>query len=567
MFNQHKIRLQKELEGYWEFTRAKSKNRIPKSYNMKLYVPGCWENNIQMINYRGYGAYRKTITIDNTSNIRLNFKGVSHTADVYFDGEYVAHHYNAYTEFYANISGVNKGEHEIVVIVDNTFTEDSSLHIPNDYYTYGGLIRPVVMEVIPDVYIKNINFTPTFSNCKWNSDIEVVLENMSDRMQKVKTEAFLDDVIIISKDESDWIEINPESEIKLKIKKEFENVKEWNEQTPNLYMLKIKLYGYGDDNPIDDLIDRVGFRNISVKNGKILLNGKPIFIRGLNRHEDFAGAGCSIPMQLAAVDMYLMKDMNANSVRTCHYPNDERFLDMCDELGMYVWEENHARGLKLEQMLNPNFERQCKDCIQEMISSHYNHPSVIIWGILNECASETPEGRRMYEKQFKQIKSMDKSRPVTFATCRHFNDICLDLVDIVSINRYFGWYDNRYTLDEIKQGYQEELEWINSTEGKGKPIIISEFGAGGIYGYRNPVQCKWSEDRQRDILEKTLSLYLKRPEICGTYIWQFADCRITDDMRAIKRPRTMNNKGMVDEYRRPKLAYSVVKQYYGNHKY
>jgi beta-glucuronidase len=563
MFDQHKVRFQKELEGYWEFTKVQSKATLPKGYNSKLFVPGCWENNIQMIDYRGYGAYRKTITFDKASNIRLNFKGVSHTADVYFDGKHIAHHYNAFTEFSVNVPRVSEGKHEVVVIADNTFTEKSSLHIPNDYYCYGGIIKPVVLEAIADVYIKNISFTPIFSNGKWSSDIKIILENISDKPYKVNTDILLNDAAIISKDNNDWIDVSPNSETVLNFSKEFDNVKEWTAQTPNLYMLKVQLYEFGDDSPIDDLIDRVGFRTITVKDSKFLLNGEPIFIQGFNRHEDFATSGCSIPMQLAAIDMDLMKDMNANAVRTCHYPNDERFLDMCDEQGIFVWEENHARGFKLDKMLNPNFERQCEDCIDEMITSHYNHPAIIIWGILNECASETLEGRRMYEKQFEQIKSMDKSRPVTFATCRHFNDICLDLVDIVSINIYYGWYGEEKNKEEIEQSYLKELEWINSTEGKGKPIIISEFGGGAIYGTHSPTRCKWSEERQYDILKNTLSIYLNRSEICGTYIWQFADCRVTDEVWGIQRPRTMNNKGVVDEYRRPKLSYSIVKELFG----
>lgn len=150
-----------------------------------------------------------------------------------------------------------------------------------------------------------------------------------------------------------------------------------------------------------------------------------------------------IPVQLMAQDLDLMADMGANAVRTCHYPNDERFLDLCDERGFLVWEENHARGLKLHDMQNPNFERQCEDCIREMIENHYNHPAIVIWGILNECASDTPEGRVMYQKQFEQIKSLDTTRPTTTATCQHFKDLCLDLPDVVSFNIYSGWYSGR----------------------------------------------------------------------------------------------------------------------------
>ena len=125
-------------------------------------------------------------------------------------------------------------------------------------------------------------------------------------------------------------------------------------------------------------------------------------------------------------------------IRDSHYPNDELFLDMCDERGIMVWEENHARGLGIDGMNNPNFDQQCENCIREMIGNHYNHPSIIIWGILNECASHTEEGREKYKKQYEQIQSMDKSRPTTSATCQHFKDICLDLPDIVSFNQYPG---------------------------------------------------------------------------------------------------------------------------------
>ena len=104
--------------------------------------------------------------------------------------------------------------------------------------------------------------------------------------------------------------------------------------------------------------------------------------------------GAAIPYPLMVQDMELMIDMGANMVRTSHYPNDERFLDLCDERGIFVWEENHARGLNLQQMQHPNFQQQCEDCNREMVINHYNHPSLIIWAILNECASDTVKEER-----------------------------------------------------------------------------------------------------------------------------------------------------------------------------
>lgn len=254
-----------------------------------------------------------------------------------------------------------------------------------------------------------------------------------------------------------------------------------------------------------------------------------------------------------------MQDTGANAVRTCHYPNDERFLDLCDERGMLVWEENHARGLTLENMQNPYFEKQCEDCIDEMIYNHYNHPSIVIWGILNECASETKEGREMYKKQYEQIKLLDQTRPTTSATCRHFTDICLDLPDIVSFNMYSGWYEDVSVMER----HNRQMEWIASTGGADKPVIVSEFGAAAIYGYRDRGRSKWSEERQADIITENVKVYMEDDRLTGIFIWQFADCRVTEEGKWFStRARSHNNKGIVDEYRRPKEAYDVVKKWF-----
>ncbi|MCD8180409.1 MAG: beta-glucuronidase, partial [Firmicutes bacterium] len=392
-----------------------------------LPVPSCWEQHPDFANYRGKGTYTKNVYVTRSGNIRLEFKGVSHTADVYFDGEKIAHHYNAFTPFSAVVKDVCEGEHEIRVEVDNSFSEHSALHIPNDYYTYGGITRPVAMENIADVYIKSVHFTPYMKSGKWNAKIEVNIANLSDSTINVRVKSTLADAEMSG-------EISVGEDATAVFEHEFDNVKAWSNTEPNLYMLNTVLSVNGAET--DDLLERVGFRTVEVRDTKIYLNGEPIYLKGFNRHEDYAVDGCAVSLQHMVQDLDLMRDMNANAVRTCHYPNDERFLDLCDERGMLVWEENHARGLLLEDMQNPNFERQCEDCIREMIENHYNHPSIVIWGILNECASETEEGRRMYKKQYEQIKSMDLTRPTTSATCRHFTDICLDLPDVVSFNMY-----------------------------------------------------------------------------------------------------------------------------------
>lgn len=544
LFEQHNIRKIKELDGIWDFYPER-KNTV-----YKMPVPGCWEQHPDFYTYRGKGTYVKTIYVEASCTLRLEFKGVSHTADVYFDGEHIAHHYNAFTPFSTIVKRVEKGEHEIKVLVDNSFGGDSALHMPNDYYSYGGITRPVSMARIAETYIKNIRFTPYMEAGIWKGLLEVIINNTSTETAKVNLVSTLDKYEMVF----DNVEIQSYSEIKVSLKQQFPDVTCWSNETPKLYNLNTVLYLEG--NPVDDLIERIGFRTVKVEGTKILVNGEKVFLKGFNRHEDYATVGCAIPLQLMVQDMDIMLDMGVNALRTCHYPNDERFLDLCDERGILVWEENHARGLGLKEMQNPNFDKQCEDCIREMIENHYNHPSIIIWGILNECASETEEGRAKYKMQYEQIKSMDTSRPTTSATCRHFTDISLDLPDIVSFNMYSGWYEDV----PVKGRDEEEIQWIKSSGGEGKPIIASEFGAAALYGYRDRSRCKWSEERQADIIEESLKVYMNDDNITGVFIWQFADCRVTEEGNWFAtRARCHNNKGVVDEYRRPKIAYDIIK--------
>lgn len=548
LFEQHRIRNQKELEGIWDFVTEDGRK-------YSLTVPGCWEQHPELIKFRGKGTYTKKVYVSQNTNLRLEFKGVSHTADVYFDDVFVMHHYNAFTPFSGVIREVMPGEHVIRVEVDNSFSEKSALHIPNDYYTYGGLTRPVVLEEIAAVYIENIHFTSKLEADKWTGEIEVWIRNIADTTANVDMICDLAGEHIAEKD----IQITANTNKRIVIKHSFEEVEPWSMENPKLYMLNVQLMQ--DGQIIDDLMERVGFRDVSLEGTQLCLNGKPVFLRGFNRHEDYGVIGCAIPPQLMVQDMELMQDMGANAVRTCHYPNDERFLDLCDEHGMLVWEENHARGLDLERMQNPYFDEQCKNCIDEMIANHYNHPSIVIWGILNECASETEEGREKYKMQYEQIKELDKTRPTTSATCRHFTDICLDLPDVVSFNMYSGWYQDVSVLER----HNKEMDWIATAGGAGKPIIVSEFGAAAMYGYRDRGRSKWSEERQADIIEENLRVYKEDDRLTGIFIWQFADCRVTEEGGWFAtRARSHNNKGIVDEYRRPKEAYDVVKHWFTN---
>lgn len=561
LFNQHVHRKQSELDGFWDFTPLETPSNLPDTFSDKILVPSCWESNIKYSTYRGYGLYRRKIHVDEETSLRLFFYGVSHKATVFFDKIEVGNHYNAYTGFEIILKDIAPGDHELMVLVSNNFDQDSALHLPNDYYSYGGITRPVSLEYINKLYIKDVQFTPIWEDGLWSANVKVSICNISSSSQSFGLKCLLNSQSIYENQE-EIRSIDSGEEIIINFSYTAVDVMPWSPESPHLYFLTTQIINPYLGEVVDDLIERVGFRSITVQGNRLLLNNEPFIFKGFNRHEDFNLSGNAITVQEGNIDLNFLSDMGANAVRTSHYPNDTHFLDMCDERGFAIWEENHARGLSLDQMDHPNFRVQCYNCNQEMVTQHYNHPSILIWGILNECASDSSEGRTHYHEQLNQIRSLDQTRPLTFASHQHFKDICFDLVDIVSVNLYHGWYGEHKTVHGLQKAYEEELEWIQSTPGHGKPIIISEFGAGALYGYHSPQRVKWSEERQADIIDQCLSLYLHRQEIVGTFIWQLADCRVTDEVWGIQRPRTINNKGILDEYRRPKMAYSKVKDHY-----
>ncbi|MDE5894249.1 MAG: hypothetical protein K2H45_15145 [Acetatifactor sp.] len=561
-FTTHRIRKQEELTGkLWVFSPLQGESA---GEQFQVPTPSCWENYPDFGLYRGEGIYSTQFAGE--GNLRIVCKGVSHTATVLLDGRCIAEHYNAYTAFSTVVPAVPAGIHTLEIIADNRFSEKSALHVPNDYMSYGGVTRPVVLEQVADAYIEQVHVTPSFREGCWHARIEVTVHNILRTKHSDESGGSIAD---------EFCSVYKTADILVTIAGEtlsfparalpagrsihtgelaFCDVIPWSCETPVLYEVEAVLQK--DGQPFDDLIDRFGFREIRTEGKHILLNGRPLRIKGLCRHEDHPQFGCALPFAAMANDLALIKHLGANSVRTSHYPNDEIFLDLCDEQGILVWEENHARGLSLEQMQNPNFEPQAEQVIQEMIEQHYNHPSIYIWGILNECASDTEYGRDCYRRQFDLIRSLDCSRPCSFASCKVKCDISLGLPDVVSYNIYPLWYHDTPPGKYLNDLYQ----WVQKeTEGKGKPFLITEIGAGGIYGHRSTYSAKWSEEYQARALKEQIEAVLSYLDCAGIYIWQFCDIRISEE-GWYGRPRTMNNKGIVDEYRRPKLCYEVVKK-------
>lgn len=546
-FQSHTVRDVQSLDGKWDFVVSDAR-RPPGRFDRKAPVPGCWETSVPgLVRFRGVAWYRRTFTLKKAANVLLRFGGVSHTADVFVDGKRVAHHYDAFTPWSAPIQKLSKGKHTLAVRVDNTFGDHSALHIENDYYTYGGITRPVELHLVPDVSIDRIHTTTErVGRGKWKLAVKVhLLRSSRDRGKRtVRVEIAGRAVDVATSRDTAALMLEGLA------------VRPWEIGKPKLYDLHVTLLD--GEQPADDLVERIGFRTVQVDGRRLLVNGKPVKLVGFNRHEDHPDFGCAIPLAQMKRDLDIMQDLGANFVRTCHYPNDQRFLDLCDERGIAVWEESHARTVDLD---HPKFEAQIAASTDEMLRSHVNHPSILIWGCLNECHAVKRSWVAKHARVLRQMKRFDPSRPVTYASNDWERDRGFRHADIVSWNRYDNWYGGRHSEGNVERELKRMLKWLHTTNSGGadKPVIMSEFGAGAIPGWSSAIGERWSEEYQSVALEECLRIYLNHRDVVGAAIWQFCDVRVTEAWWP-HRPRCMNNKGVVDQYRRPKPSYAVVRK-------
>jgi beta-glucuronidase len=202
--------------------------------------------------------------------------------------------------------------------------------------------------------------------------------------------------------------------------------------------------------------------------------------------------------------------------------------------------------------------------MRETIQRDYNHPSIVIWSIQNESKSSSKEGRTLFSKIAEDIRSLDSSRLISFASACGKNDICFDLVDVICWNMYPGWYDDDLPLDDLDIRFckrlRDDRKWLDE-KGFDKPYMVTEFGAGAVPGettFHDGI--RWTENYQEKLLQKTIKALIDSKSVQGFYLWQFCDIRTALNSKiCLGRPRCFNNKGVVDEHRNPKRAFDAVK--------
>ena len=551
-FQEHFQRHTQSLNGFWDFAFLGDidPDDIDLStlrYQDKMAVPGCFDATPKYAGKRGLTAYHKEILISKPGRQRLAFDGVNHWGRLFINDEQIGEHCGGFGPFEIDFELTQTGWVELTILVDNRINyHRCPLHLDYmDWYHYGGISRAVTLHSlgtawIEDLRIKTIAINPPAIQ------VDVVLQSTQ--------ETTADCVLLINDEEVLTEPMTVKEGIRFNLNIDLEEAHLWSPEHPHLHTLRL-IFGE------DDRTERFGIRTITTKGQQLLLNGKPIRLLGFNRHEIHPDFGHALPDMILMTDLQLLKDMGCNFIRGSHYPQDPRFLDLCDEQGFLVWNESIGWQHTAEHLNDPFFIQNQLTNINEMVRSAYNHPSVILWGILNESRSDDPDCRQGYETLLSEIRSLDDSRLITYATCHPYEDLNYDLVDVISINRYPGWYEEQ--LENIPDILDRLSAHVDS-QWADKPLIISEIGAGAIPGWRDRNEDRWSEQYQRKLYQIVIEhLFETRHRVCGLALWVFADFRsIETTQRLLGRPRGYNNKGCVDEYRRPKLSYDLVKEKY-----
>lgn len=537
-----------DLSGLWDFLPlAKPTARPPRpaAYHEKLAVPGVWECAFRHFSHRGFGWYRRMFQFPpgTTGAVRLHFGAVSHTVDVWVDGKQVGRHTGAHTAFDVVLPHLAAGPHELCLQIGNTFGPHNPLIVEHqDIHLYGGPTRALYAEVLPDVRIARASAIPTREGHRWWLDVSVTLDR-SGAATKGPAE------ITITLDDRTLGRVPVGRNGRGSARLAAGPVELWSPDRPRLYTVRLA----ADD---DVWQERIGFRTIATRGRQLLLNGEPLILKGVNRHEFHPDFGPALPLAVHLRDIEILKELGANFVRGSHYPNDPLFLDLCDESGILFWEELSHWGTRLDVMRTPEFMKQSLAQLDEMVEQHRHHPSIVLWGMLNEADTDKPAARRIVKTFVDRFHALDATRPVTFASNRLEKDCCLDLVDVVALNTYPGWYSG--DLPDCEALTRDRVDLLVRRSGN-KPLILSEFGAAALSGVRSLEMRKWTENFQAELLRRVIGVAQNSRTISGVALWQFCDVRTS---RAIwnSRAREYNNKGILSERREPKLGFYAVKE-------
>jgi beta-glucuronidase len=524
-----------------------------------LTVPGDWNSQRpELFLYEGPVWYRRLFELDPDPEKRyqLHFGAVNRIARVYLNGEPVGEHVGGFTPFAFEVTGrLMAGSNTLVVQADNSRHRDAIPTLMTDWWNYGGITRPVHLVELPETFVEDYSLAlapgsrtaPSFGASSGQGQVVEgwVRLDGPDLEQEVvirlrprgggETGASH----VVRTDRQGLAAVRFEADLEL-----------WRPEDSHLYEVEIAA-------ETDRVVDEIGFRSIEVRGGEILLNGDPIFLRGISAHEEapFRG-GRAHSAEDARTLLGWVKELGGNFIRLAHYPHNEAMVREADRMGVLVWSEipvywtiswGNARTLA-----------SAKQQLTEMIERDRNRAAVILWSVANETPVSGARTAFLVDL-VETARRLDPSRLVTAALEAHYegegtlviDDPLGEHLDVIAANEYLGWYD----------GLPEKCDRISWRTPYGKPLIMSEFGGGALARHHGGPLDRWTEEYQESVYEHQIAMLKRIPFLRGTSPW------ILMDFRSPRRPLPeiqdfWNRKGLLSEGGVRKKAFYTLQAWY-----
>ena len=541
----YNYRYQPSDSGYFKNAKPKSKSDLieydfDKSATLK--VPGDWNTQTdQLFFYEGTVWYKKSFDYQHKLDTRLfvYFGAANYVADVFLNGEKLGQHEGGFTPFDFEITKlVRDRDNFLVVKVDNKRRRDAVPTLMTDWWNYGGLTREVKLIETPATFVQDYMVQlQRGSRDRVSGWVKLAGDKLAQRVAIRIPEAGVNKSF--NTDGNGLATIDFNADLKL-----------WSPESPKLYDVTI-------ETETDVVRDQIGFRSIETRGTDILLNGKPIFLRGVCIHEEAPlRGGRAYSREDAVTLLSWAKELGANFVRLAHYPHNEYMVREADRMGIMVWSEIPVYWTI--EWENPATLANARNQLSEVIARDKNRAAIVIWSVANE--TPLSDARLTFLRNLiSHARSLDPTRLLSAAMERHYTDAKTQMIDdplgeyldVLGCNEYVGWYDG--LPDKA-----DELQWKSKYQ---KPLVMSEFGGDALFNHHGDALTRWTEEYQESVYQHQIGMLKRIPFLRGTAPW------ILMDFRSPRRPLPgiqdyWNRKGLISDRGERKRAFYVMQNWY-----
>lgn len=542
---------------------------------LKVPVPGVWQKYGERYDvYEGVCWFAREFelaALPANARAALRFGAVNYLAAVYLNGVLVGRHEGGYTEFALDVTGKLKpGRNHLAVQVDNRALITKWPPCLG-YFNYGGIHRGVSLEIADGPALADVRLEAVPAERGWQLKVTAQVTGVG--------------IVRVTSGPS-ACEERPGPDGKLAALVPCFGTPAWSPETPHLVPVAVELLDA--TRAVHDRREfAFGFRTVALRDGTVQLNGQPYPFKGVCYVYDSPVTGLVMTPAQIEKDLRLMKEAGCNAVR-CHYPMDEAFYAACDRLGLLVWIEPpvycyHPGDTETgTRFADPEWLALAQQTAREMIAVARNHPSVAIYSIGNECNTANPEAESFFRQLAATIREADPTRLISYAALYGIVGQIADIVDVLGINSYWGWYDKIWGGKGLAPEGDSEVSGVRCQVAK-EPIdlapmrkmiaevlakksnlalLLTEFGADSVPGSYSASRDMWSENYHADLLREILALAKEYPQIVGTFPFCFTDYRDPSKVHNGYWDE-LNLKGLVDYRRNRKLAFDGVKSVYG----